>query len=90
MITFSNRKPEEMLLPFCDGPVLTTEFFFTRHDQEFSGRIDYEWFNLMGEDHLIIHSVLFDKILSTDVQRLIDPLLYGYLVECAKMATKFD
>lgn len=90
MITFTNRKPEEMLLPFAEGPVHSTTFCFVRMNYKFSGKVDYEWFRLMGGHYLIIHAVIFDNILSEDLQKLVDPLLYNYLVECAKSSSKFQ
>lgn len=57
--------------------------------QSFSGRITYEWFNLMGAKHLVIHTVQFDPLLHTNVQSLTNSTYYTYLVERAKESAMF-
>lgn len=92
MNTFSNRLVSEINKPFAEGPVKTIYFDFKEgfvNPQNFSGRITYEWFNLMGAKYLVIHTVRFDPLLHANVQSLTNSTYYNYLVERAKESATF-
>ncbi len=55
---------------------------------KFTGAIDYEWIDV-GEKHLVIHAVKFDRLQNAEVKKMLETSLYLYLVERAKAVCTF-